>query len=1685
MSDDGKDSEKNDDLLGFSNVTDDGGDGPSRATLERFRLYEKAIINLQTQINEQQKIIAELCEVKLNDDTPTSSAPTTSSQQAPSTSNSDTIATSSQLSSGTQTSTSSPAYKFSFGSSFPAHDVKPPPMNPQAFIFTPKPLQFTGNQDTMQFSGSQGTLQQPFGAHANISSPVAPQPQDSAAGQVSTGTPTFNVDRNNNNNNNSTYWAKHVLTIMPTFWQHDPKLWFDMLDSEFTSCRISEDNVKYHILLKSLGNSICVTLSSILHSLPDKEKYSKLKDYLIKKYSKTLQQKIDTLMKECNLGSKKPSELFAEMVALGQGHVPESTTLLLWYRLLPNELAIQLDDAITSLNASSAVEKADRIHQRLKLLDQPMISAVSNTSHAEDSVVERVTSRVIAALSNKPDTRPSRSSSKEKKSPRSRSKSRANFGKKKDLCYYHFRFDDAAKKCASPEILEASIASLGQNSKRLFVRDRSSGLLFLIDTGAEVSVLPVGKSNTEAPSSLVLHAANHSIIHTYGCRETHLNFGFRRTTAWSFIIADIPYPIIGADAISYYGWLPDLKNKQLIDGQTKLAIKGHLAPAAITGISLIDPQHPFADLLAQYSVLFNTQSSTTARASGVEHHLITIGDPIAQRARRLNAEKLSAARKQFAIWCENGTCRPSDSPWASPIHIVPKKTPGEFRVCGDFRKLNAVTQPNKYPVPNLHDFTSILNGSCIYSTLDLYQAFNQIPMAKEDIPKTAVISPLGLFEFLYMPYGLRNASQTFQRYVNQALGDLPFIFVYIDDVLIASNSRQQHESHLKIVLDRLKNHNLRLNYSKCVFGQEKVVFLSHTVSAQGFTPLPDKVEEIVNFPQPRNIDELRRYLGLINFYRAFIKHAAEILAPLNQLIVGAKKKDKTPILWSDEANTALEVSKKALADTTLLAYPKENAELRLVTDASTIAAGAVLEQKTDAGWQALGFYSKKFTSGQKKYAPYDLELTAIFLGIKHFHHELEGREFAVYCDHKPLQYAFTQAPEHAPVVRQRQLAYISQYTTSIKYLPGAENPVADALSRICYEKESGLQETSTAAVSNSSVDAFALPTAFSLEELSEEQGKDDQLPIILADKKMPLPLQKGMWPINERLVPIYYNTEGDLIRPYVPVAMRSKVIDLFHKYAHPGPKSTAKLIKRKYVWPRMSQDIGAFVKNCLHCQQNKISRHTKLIPALFPIPDDRFAHVHIDIVTLQESEGFTYALTMIDRFSRWPEAVPMADMQATTVARAFLDTWVARYGAPETITSDQGKQFEGELFNELCKLLGTNRVRTTPFHPESNGIIERWHRDFKTALMCFEHHVAWTKALPLVMLGLRTRIRSDIDASPAEVLYGSTLRLPGEFFSDKSTEPDRHYFTAEVRAFLKSIRPVTTTSHNVSKPFVHKNLADCSHVFVRANPIKRALESPYVGPFKVDHRPSKYFYVVRIINKAGREELKTVSTSRLQPAFGTFRDIDQFIPEVPQPVAQCHDEAQLTDDFDVVKAPDIPFELQARPKPNRNKKNLQKSANKQSSSQPITKKSTKSQQKSKKKVKFNVEHSESMRSTMSSVVSTKNHVASEARSCICAWRPGCKNYNSLRFDMQWSVCEEAPRSYLRNQNSCRSTIKDQAQYLCDAYIAKILSNKNSKILQDYIKLNKCTTIFTRSKTKHSDSLGNAHTPNKNGSVQKK
>ena len=302
--------------------------------------------------------------------------------------------------------------------------------------------------------------------------------------------------------------------------------------------------------------------------------------------------------------------------------------------------------------------------------------------------------------------------------------------------------------------------------------------------------------------------------------------------------------------------------------------------------------------------------------------------------------------------------------------------------------------------------------------------------------------------------------------------------------------------------------------------------------------------------------------------------------------------------------------------------------------------------------------------------------------------------------------------------------------------------------------------------------------------------------------------------------------KDDVIRPYVPLTLRKIIFEAFDLLSHPGPKVTLKLINQQYVWPDMSRDIASWCKQCTQCQQCKVSRHNKFLPNQFVTPDERFDHIHIDLVgPLLYSNGFTHLLTCIDRYTRWAEAIPIVDTSAPTVARAFYDNWIARYGSPTIITTDQGTQFESRLFSELLGILGISRIRTSAYHPAANGLVERFHRDIKTALMCQGVAENWLRLLPTVLLGLRTGVRMEVEASPANLVFGKALRIPGDFTPFTDDQPDVKSFYNEFRDFMHQIRPVPVDHKTAIKTFVFQGMNTCSHVWLRAKPIKPADKS--------------------------------------------------------------------------------------------------------------------------------------------------------------------------------------------------------------------------------------------------------------------
>lgn len=457
-----------------------------------------------------------------------------------------------------------------------------------------------------------------------------------------------------------------------------------------------------------------------------------------------------------------------------------------------------------------------------------------------------------------------------------------------------------------------------------------------------------------------------------------------------------------------------------------------------------------------------------------------------------------------------------------PLHMV-RKPDATWRMTGDYRALNAHTKPDRYPIPNILDFNARLSGMKYFTKLDLVKAFYHIPMAEEDIEKTAVITPFGLFEFLYMPFGLRNAAQTFQRFIDNLIRDFDFAYAYIDDILIASATEEEHRQHVMTILERLDEAGLVIHANKSEYMREQLVFLGHDVTAAGIAPNPEKVKAVLDFPKPKTVHELRKFLGMINFYRRAIKHAAHIQSKLFALIKTNKKKDMTPVAWTSKASKAFLQLKDALAQAALLAHPDPAKEVAMATDASNFAIGATLYQfaKDDpSDVQPLGFFSRKLSETETRYPTYDRELLAMFAATKYFRPQLEGRQFSVYTDHKPLTHAFSQRSEKASPRQLNQLEYISQFTTDIRYLKGDENITADALSRIelaamttratqrpteqsvASEAAPALGETvpssEDAAVANPAQSAH---TSIDYDELANAQRLDDELAELLEKVK--------------------------------------------------------------------------------------------------------------------------------------------------------------------------------------------------------------------------------------------------------------------------------------------------------------------------------------------------------------------------------------------------------------------------------------------------------------------------------------------------------------------------------------------------------------------------------------------------------
>nr|GFT69326.1 transposon Ty3-I Gag-Pol polyprotein [Nephila pilipes] len=406
---------------------------------------------------------------------------------------------------------------------------------------------------------------------------------------------------------------------------------------------------------------------------------------------------------------------------------------------------------------------------------------------------------------------------------------------------------------------------------------------------------------------------------------------------------------------------------------------------------------------------------------------------------------------------------------------------------------------------------------------------------------------------------------------------------------------------------------------------------------------------------------------------------------------------------------------------------------------------------------------------------------------------------------------------------------------------GSENVVADALSRI-------------------HISTINTPSVVDFNKMAREQQKDSQLQDILAGS-CPTSLVLQPLPVGQPPITLHCDVSMDRIRPFVPKMFRREIFNNLHALSHPGVRASLKMVAERYVWPSMRQDVVLWARTCLQCQRAKVSRHTRSEIGKFELPSSRFEHVHIDLVgPLPPSEGFRYCLTCVDRFSKWPEAFPLVEISAEAVANTFYTGWISRFGPPLRLTTDQGTQFEASLFDALSKFLGTEKRHTTPYHPAANGQVERFHRQLKAAIMA-HGNAQWTTVLPTILMGFRATWKEDLQATTAEMIYGAPIRLPGEFLCPSKPSADPVTFVGRLRETMQPLSPPTTQHHGHRTIFVSKDLATCSHVFLRTDSLKKGLQPPYEGPYKVVSRTEKVFRILR----HGKEV--SVNIDRLKPAY--------------------------------------------------------------------------------------------------------------------------------------------------------------------------------------------------------------------------
>ena len=856
---------------------------------------------------------------------------------------------------------------------------------------------------------------------------------------------------------------------------------------------------------------------------------------------------------------------------------------------------------------------------------------------------------------------------------------------------------------------------------------------------------------------------------------------------------------------------PTVKVEDLDEDEFYKHVQSHvrqLLKESIDGLSYVESRK-VRMLFTEYPDIFAKHSQDFGQTT-IAKHPINTGDepPVKQRPRRIPRAYAPEVQKQIKDMTEKGIIRPSTSSWASNLLLVKKKD-GTFRMCIDYRELNAKTKDlDEYVLPRIDDTLDSLANAQYFCTLDLIQGYHQVELEPEDKHKTAFLAPQCVptqYEFNYMPFGLTGAPRTFQRMMDILLRGLEFeiALAYLDDIIVFAATIDACINNVRIVFERIRQAGLKLKPSKCTFFRPETLYLGHIISGEGIRCDPAKVEAIKKWTRPRTVKQVRSFLGMTNYYRKFIPHYAHRSEPLYRLL-----RKNTRFKWGEFEQQAFALLKESLITAPIMAFPKDEGTFVLDTDASGYAIGGVLsqmqkdEQTGEVEERVIAYASRRLQDREQRYCARRRELLAIVEMVKHFHTYLRGPRFIIRTDHASLRYVKTL--KEMPDQFARWIMYLETFNYEVHVRKGAMHINADTLSRyMCEGKQcicAGIEhletefcedldqnspittEKETARIN--AVLAIQFTALWTDDEMIAAQKSDSDIAVIYdcfeKGKKRPtineispysaatkayylewkrLELHRGL------LYRRWESDQGDVtkLQLILPHRYQFPMCQQFHdsrRGAHLGRRRVLAMIQRHAYWYKMGECIRTWIQTCAVCQKSKRPGKSARAPMQTFIVGYCNERVSMDICgpLTVSAHGNLHVLVITDSFSKYTKAFPMKDATAQTVAEIFTQRWINDFGEPDQLHTDQGTNFESALMAEICEMHDIHKTRTSPYHPKSDGQVERFNQTMMKMVRALDgSYKDWDMKLSTAVSAYNATIHSTTGFTPNRIWFGREI----------------------------------------------------------------------------------------------------------------------------------------------------------------------------------------------------------------------------------------------------------------------------------------------------------------------------------------